>query len=87
MGQMTDTLGKKCYVGCSQELIDLGKCDCHNRVISVTNISDQDVSEYYAPTVHLRFRQEFEQKILQQMWQGSQGTQEWRDVPIKKITL
>jgi hypothetical protein len=41
----------------------------------------QEQPQYFTPTVNLRFRQDFTQKVLQQMWQGSQGAQEWRDVP------
>jgi hypothetical protein len=35
-------------------------------------------SEYYIKTMSLRIFN----GVLQQMWQGSEGTQEWKDVEI-----
>lgn len=53
-----------------------------------TMIVSSQVTEYWKPTSVLRWRKEYTNnqmtsydKVLQQMWQGSLGTQEWKDVP------
>lgn len=51
-----------------------------------TMIVSSQVTEYWKPTSVLRWKRVpidklSYNKVLQQMWQGSSGTQEWRDVP------
>ena len=57
-------------------------------VIYDKNITSFQVTEYWKPTSILRWEKHYTSidrvnydKVLQQMWQGSLGTQEWRDVP------
>lgn len=51
-----------------------------------TMIVSSQVIEYWQPTSVLRWKRISidklsYNKVLQQMWQGSSGTQEWKDVP------
>lgn len=47
-----------------------------------------DLSEFFYPTQYLRHLKTKPRKVgyyelkLQQMWQGSNGTQEWREVEV-----
>lgn len=40
--------------------------------------------QIFTITNGLRFVERDGKKILQQMWQGSSGTQEWHDVPVEE---
>lgn len=57
----------------------------------LTRITSGDIfTEYFHPTMHLRRYYKdmkyafdtpvYKELIVQQMWQGSNGTQEWRDI-------
>lgn len=51
-----------------------------------TMIISSQVTEYWEPTSVLRWKRIpidklSYNKVLQQMWQGSSGTQEWKDIP------
>ena len=55
-------------------------------VVYDKNITSFQVTEYWVPTSVLRWKRIpidklSYTKVLQQMWQGSRGTQEWKDIP------
>lgn len=54
---------------------------------------DLSIQEYYTPTCRLRYIDREipisnfiakKERILQQLWQGSKGTQEWKSIEIVK---
>jgi hypothetical protein len=72
-----------CFVPCEQSKIESGLCHCNN---TVTDISYNTKSVFWEPTSLIRWKRvEIDNlrynKVLQQLWKGDQGEQEWRDVP------
>ena len=76
---MQDDTEKYCFAPCDPTIVEMGNCSCNNRIANTAPISIAP-PEYFTPTAQLRMNG----YTLEQMWQGSQGTQEWKLIPQKK---